>query len=449
MAWARVAAAFLAAAGWTGAVHANWQPLLSEPGRRIEVDRASITKEAGSKVLAWGRLTLRRPLPDAISGNSFSVLESHIRFDCEARTFATLRRVFRKDESETIREEQDKAPAELPVRSGSLEDRVMRVACRPGGIAGARTDFANTVKDANKAATAVREVNENGGRKKLLNAELGNGGRSPRGNGLATGKNGEPATKSAGEPLTVVSGRSTIGASGEPSAANVLPAVPWSYTGPGAPENWAGLKPEFKICGSGQRQAPIDLRDGIAVDLPVLDFAYQPSLFRLTDRGHSLHLAVGENRVRLLGRDYQLVDFVFRRPAEVTVGGQAAPLAAHLTHRAADGRLLVLVVPFVAGEENPAVQVALNYLPLERNQSVEPPEAAIDLRELLPADGGYYTFMGSLSAPPCTEGVQWVVFKRPVSVSAAQLAIFARLYPNNARPVQAANGRLIKESRGR
>ena len=444
MGWARVAAACVAVAGWVGTAAADWQPLLSEPGRRIEVDRASIAKEEGGKVLAWGRLILQRPLPDAISGNSFRVLESHIRFDCDARTFATLKRVFRKDEEETIREEHDKAPAELPVRSGSLEDRVMRVACRPGGAAGARQDFANAVKDANRAAVGVREANESPGRKKLLGADLGrNGARKAPSDGGAAPTSALPTTARGGQ------GAALAGATPAKPAAAKPVVIPWDYEGPGAPEHWAALKPEYKVCGVGQRQAPIDLHDGVAVDLPPLTFAYQPSLFRLTDRVHSLHLAVGENQLRLLGRDYVLVDAVFRRPAEVTVGGQAAPMAAHLTHRSADGRWLILVVPLVAGDENPVVQTALDYLPLERNQSIEPPNVAVDLSELLPDALGYFTFMGSLSTPPCTEGVQWVVLKQAVTVSPAQLAIFGRLYPFNARAVQPANGRLIKESRAK
>lgn len=401
-----------------------WQPLLSEPGRRIEVDRASIKlDESGTKAEAWGRLILARPLPDAVSGTSFRVLESLIRFDCPGNSFATLRRVFKRDEKEVVRAEEDRIPAERPVRADSFEERVMRIACRPQGKAGDRFDFKNTLQSANRAASLADEV-PMPKRKRLLSADLGSS--APPVTGEA------PARTAAGGGATLREPR---------------PPISWAYAGDGGPEHWGQLRPEYRLCAEGQRQSPIDVREAVAVDLPALEFDYQPSLFRLTDRGHSLHLAVGENRLRLLGRSYLLLEGVFHRPGEVAVRGELAPMALHLLHRADDGRLLTVVVPFVAGEENPVVQTALNHLPLERNQVVEPPETAIDLRGILPAGLAYATFMGSLSTPPCTEGVQWVVLKQGVSVSAEQLAIFARRYPHNARPLQPGHGRLIKESR--
>lgn len=415
-----------ALADTTAPAKAVWQPLLSEPGRRIEVDRASIKlDETGKKAEAWGRLILARPLPDAVSGTSFRVLESLIRFDCAGNSFATLRRVFKRDEKETLRAEEDRLPAERPVRVDSFEERVMRVACRPSGQAGDRFDFKAALQSANRAASQANDVPPPK-RKRLLSADLGRGGAA----------DSEPVAAPARRPV-------------EPAEPAREPrrAVPWAYAGDGAPEHWAQLRPEYRLCAEGRRQSPIDVRETVAVDLPALEFDYQPSLFRLTDRGHSLHLAVGENRLRLLGHSYLLLEAVFHQPGEVAVRGELAPMAIHLLHRADDGRLLTVVVPLTAGAENPVLQTVLNHLPLERHQSVEPPETPIDLRDILPAARGYATFMGSLSTPPCTEGVQWVVLQQAVTVSAEQLAIFARRYPNNARPLQPAHGRLIKESR--
>lgn len=416
---------------------ALWQALLAEPGRRLEIDRMSIKQDdTGKKAEAWGRLILARPLPDAVSGTSFRVLESYIRFDCDGNNFATLRRVFKKDRDEEIRAEEDRIPAERPVRADSFEDRVMRVACRPGGKAGERFDFKNTLKAANRAASRAAEAPVPV-RKRLLSADLGLGeppGQAPSAAGKAGANQGEASRE--------------LSANGDAAAANASrPPVAWAYAGDGGPAQWALLRPEYHLCDQGTRQAPIDVRDPVAVDLPPLAFDYQPSLFRLSDRGHSLHLVVGENRLRLLGRDYLLLETVFHHPGEVAVRGEQTPMAVHLHHRADDGRLLIVVVPLQTGTENPAVQIALNHLPLERHLSVEPPDTAIDLGDLLPSELSYATFMGSLSTPPCTEGVQWIVLKQAVTVSAEQLAIFARRYPNNARPLQPAHGRLIKESR--
>ena len=119
---------------------------------------------------------------------------------------------------------------------------------------------------------------------------------------------------------------------------------------------------------------------------------------------------------------------------------------AHLVHKDGEGRLAVVALLFDRGLENPFIQTVWHNLPLEQNSPVSPQEH-MDLNVLLPKDKGYYTFMGSLTTPPCTEGVLWMVMKTPVQMSAEQMAVFARLYKNNVRPIQKGNGRLIKESR--
>lgn len=399
---------------------AIWQPLLAEPGRRMEIDRSTIKRESDDVVLARGRVVFERPLPDAVSGSAFRVLESHSRFNCKARTFATLQRVFMRDESEGLREESESDPPELPVRSGTLEDRVMRVACRPDGLDGAKEEFAEALQQVNEAGKEIAAANE---RRRVLTAKLGSGV-------------GGSAAVAAASPQRVAARREAP-----------APAIAWGYEGAGAPDQWGSLRPDYRLCASGQRQAPIDLKDGIAVDLPPVEFDYRPSLFRVTDNGRTLKVEVGDNRVRLLGKRYTLVGLQFHHPAEVTTDGRGAAMAAHFIHRADDGRMLLIAVPLEAGPENAALQTVLDHLPLERHEPVEPPTTPLDLRALLPAQPGYFTFMGSLSTPPCTEGVQWVAMKQAVPVSPAQIAIFARLYPANARPLQAANGRLVKESR--
>ena len=120
-------------------------------------------------------------------------------------------------------------------------------------------------------------------------------------------------------------------------------------------------------------------------------------------------------------------------------------MVAHLVHKDADGRLAVVAVLLDKGSAQPLVQQVWNNLPLEKGDEVAA-RAPIDLNQLLPEQRGYFTYMGSLTTPPCSEGVLWMVMKQPVPVSDYQIAVFSRLYPMNARPVQPANGRLIKES---
>ena len=220
----------------------------------------------------------------------------------------------------------------------------------------------------------------------------------------------------------------------------------WGYTGEGAPERWAELSPEFRTCATGTRQSPIDIREGIRVDLEPIKFDYKPSAFRIVDNGHTVQVAQYGGAISVSGKTYELVQFHFHKPAEEKVNGRSFDMVAHLVHRADDGKLAVVAILMEKGSEHPFVQTLWNNLPLERNLEMSVAQS-IDLNGLLPENRNYFTYMGSLTTPPCSEGVLWLVLKQPIQVSADQVAIFSRLYRNNARPIQSASGRLIKESR--
>ena len=220
----------------------------------------------------------------------------------------------------------------------------------------------------------------------------------------------------------------------------------WDYGGAGAPERWSSLNPDFATCASGSRQSPIDIRDGIPVELDAVKFDYQPSGFRVLDNGHTIQVNVAPgNSIEVLGRRYDLVQFHFHRPSEERINGRGFDMVAHLVHKDVEGRLAVVAVLLTKGTAQPVVQAVWNNLPLERSEELTA-AVALDPIKLLPEDRRYYTYMGSLTTPPCSEGVLWMVMKSPVQVSAQQIAIFSRLYPMNARPIQALNNRLIKES---
>jgi carbonic anhydrase len=224
--------------------------------------------------------------------------------------------------------------------------------------------------------------------------------------------------------------------------------LPWGYAGDGAPEHWAELSPDNKLCAVGTRQSPIDIREGIRVDLEKIAFDYRPSSFAVLDNGHTVQVNVGAgNTLGVMGRRFELVEFHFHRPSEERVNGRQFDMVAHLVHKDAEGRLAVVAVLLERGKDQPVVQTIWNNLPLEKGEALPAP-GQIDLNQLLPEDRGYYTYMGSLTTPPCSEGVLWMVMRQPVPVSANQLAIFSKLYPMNARPIQAGSGRLIKESSG-
>ena len=220
----------------------------------------------------------------------------------------------------------------------------------------------------------------------------------------------------------------------------------WAYTGETGPSVWGGLKPEFASCAVGSRQSPIDIRGGIAVDLEPVQFDYQASGFNVVDNGHTVQVNMGSgNTIQVGGRRYELLQFHFHRPSEERINGRQYDMDVHLVHKDPEGRLAVVAVLLERGAAQSVVQTVWNNLPLEKGEE-QPASTVIDLNHLLPPDRGYYTYMGSLTTPPCSEGVLWLVMRQPVTVAQGQIDIFSRLYPMNARPVQSAAGRLIKQS---
>jgi carbonic anhydrase len=220
----------------------------------------------------------------------------------------------------------------------------------------------------------------------------------------------------------------------------------WDYKGEAGPAAWGGLKAEFSLCGNGKRQSPIDIRDGITVDLEPVQFDYRATGFSVVDNGHTIQVNInGGNTIHVAGRRWELVQFHFHRPSEERIDGRQFDMVAHLVHKDPEGKLAVVAVLLDRGSAQPLVQTVWNNLPLEKGEAYAP-RAVIDLNHLLPPDRRYYTYMGSLTTPPCSEGVLWMVMRQPVPLSQEQIDVFARLYPMNARPVQQAAGRLIKQS---
>ena len=231
----------------------------------------------------------------------------------------------------------------------------------------------------------------------------------------------------------------------EAHASSMLPAH-WDYTGSGGPQSWGQMKPEFAKCSSGSRQRPIDIQDGIKVNLEPVQFDYKASAFRVIDNGHTVQVNVSPgSSIEVMGKRYELVQFHFHRPSEERVNGRQFDMVVHLVHKDLDGHLAVVAVLLERGSALPIVQSVWNNLPLEKGDEIAA-RGTLNLGDLLPAERNYFTYMGSLTTPPCSEGVLWMVMKQPVQISADQIGIFARLYPMNARPIQSASGRLIKES---
>ncbi|WOB09344.1 carbonic anhydrase family protein [Piscinibacter gummiphilus] len=240
--------------------------------------------------------------------------------------------------------------------------------------------------------------------------------------------------------------RRAAAAPAKPAAAPKKKAEHWSYHGEGGPEHWGAMKSEYALCSSGKRQSPIDIRDQISVQLDPVQFDYKATNFRVIDNGHTVQVNLSPgNSIEVMGRRYELQQFHFHRPSEERINGRQFDMVVHLVHKDLEGKLAVVAVLLDRGSAQPVVQQVWNNLPLEKGEELAA-RSTLDLNELLPADRGYFTYMGSLTTPPCSEGVLWMVMKNPVSIAPNQIDIFSRLYPMNARPVQASAGRMIKGS---
>jgi len=220
----------------------------------------------------------------------------------------------------------------------------------------------------------------------------------------------------------------------------------WSYEGELGPANWAQINDSWAKCGTGNRQSPIDLRDGIKVNLEQISFDYHPSSFNEVNNGHTVQVEVGSgNFITVANQTYELQQFHFHRPSEEKINGKGTEMVMHMVHKSADGKFAIIAVLLERGQPHNLIQTVWDNLPLEKHEVVAP-SIVIDPMDALPEKREYFTYMGSLSEPPCTEGVLWMVFKQPRQASPAQMALFSRLYPLNARPVQAVGGRMVKES---
>jgi len=251
------------------------------------------------------------------------------------------------------------------------------------------------------------------------------------------------------EPGLYIRARAATQHAPAPAKAAAAHEIHWSYEGEGGPQAWGQLKPEYRTCGTGKRQSPVHIEESMTLQGPAepIRFAYQPSNGTVINNGHTIQVDVyGDNFITVRGSNFKLVQFHFHHPAEERINYKSFPMVAHLVHRNLEGQLAVVAVLLEAGEANPLINKVWTYMPLDARDSVRMPDGLLHLGELLPRDQRYYQYLGSLTTPPCTEGVLWLILKQPVTLSREQLRLFGQLYPNNARPVQPVNNRPIRDA---
>ncbi len=226
----------------------------------------------------------------------------------------------------------------------------------------------------------------------------------------------------------------------------------WSYEGTAGAEHWSALDPDYASCNAGKEQSPIDIRNAEKAELPAIRFEYKSGPLKyLINNGHTIrvnyHDAPGTGSFLVVGgKRYQLTQFHFHRPSEEYINGKPYDMVVHLMHIASDGNIAGVAVLLKAGSANATIQRIWDHMPKTEGQEEEVAGVEVNPAGLLPNETGYYLYPGSLTAPPCTEGVTWFVLKTPVDISVGEINAFAKLYPHDVRPIQPLNGRIVKES---
>jgi carbonic anhydrase len=221
----------------------------------------------------------------------------------------------------------------------------------------------------------------------------------------------------------------------------------WGYAGHSGPEHWGELDKDFIACSAGKNQAPIDLSGMVSAKLVPLDVEYKAhGGNEIINNGHSIQVnyAPGSDLV-IDGKAFELKQFHFHAPSENTIEGKHYPMEAHFVHKDKNGNIAVLAIMYKQGAANAELEKAWAHMPHEAGEKAEL-SAAVSAKALLPKKLGYYRFSGSLTTPPCSEGVRWLVLKEHSTASKQQIEDFEHImhHPNN-RPVQPINARVILE----
>ncbi len=225
-----------------------------------------------------------------------------------------------------------------------------------------------------------------------------------------------------------------------------LHRVKWGYKGDIGPDRWGDLSPEYKLCKTGKNQSPIDIRNAKKEKLPKINFNYQDSILNITNSGYTIQLKYDKGSyVKYEDKKCDLLQLHFHTPSEHLINGRAFPMEAHLVHKCDDGKLLIIGVMVRQGKEHSLIKDIWTVMPEKAGESVKV-DVKINAKGILPKDRSYYAYSGSLTIPPCSEDVTWIIMKESIEVSSEQISRFRELYDVNSRPVQPINDRIIKES---
>jgi len=215
--------------------------------------------------------------------------------------------------------------------------------------------------------------------------------------------------------------------------------VHWGYEGDNGPEHWGD---NFPICGKGKKQSPLNIVGPFEKSKDTLAVAYKEGQLKILNNGHTIQVNVEPGSTLTIGKEtFDLLQFHFHRPSEEQVDGKNSAMVAHFVHKSKAGKLAVIGVLLNEGKDNAAIKTLWANLPPKEGEEHVPAKVMFNPATMLPKDLGFYSYEGSLTTPPCSEGVTFYILKTPMDVSKGQVAKFP--FKLNARPVQNLNGRKI------
>jgi len=221
----------------------------------------------------------------------------------------------------------------------------------------------------------------------------------------------------------------------------------WGYEGNKGPSHWGELSHDYVTCQNGKNQSPININSSTAVKLANIKFSYQAAPIDIVNNGHTIQMNYAKGSMLSVGgKTYQLLQFHFHSPSEHEINGKPYDMVAHLVHQAADGQLGVIGVLMKIGKANPVIDSIWKHVPQKTGEHNKV-DMTLNAADLLPTKHSYYNYSGSLTTPPCSEGVNWMVLQTPVEVSAVQVDAFTAIFAKSVRPVQPLNDRTVHASK--
>ncbi len=221
----------------------------------------------------------------------------------------------------------------------------------------------------------------------------------------------------------------------------------WGYDEQKGPDKWSSLHKDYELCSTGKFQSPFDITGDLKAGLEAKNFNYGETTYKVSNTGHGIKITpeVG-NYFEVEGHKFELLQFHFHTPSEYTINGKQSPMVVHLVHMNEENELGVIGVMYEEGESNILIEKVWSNIPSEIGGENNA-KGMIDLNDLLPDNKTYYRFSGSLTTPPCSEGVNWFFMKDSISASKDQIDAHTSIYPNNARTLQEKGNRIVVEGK--